>query len=372
MPDLWFPGAVRIPPTNSQKQGLTMMGSGERFFTWHTYEVDPNRLSAEVGARALNAAGTTPTFCFNPLSGVMAQMLPANKGGYTLRNLWGGVDTNFRGTIHMQVEVIAYAAQPFTSYMTPAAWATLARFMDWLDTWGIPRVFPAGQPLGSYDAAHKRIAPAASGHYGHSQWREQDHWDPGAIDIRRILSAGAAAAVVPTEETFALQRLLVSRGYLSKADVDGILGSKTKNAVKKYQQTLAHLGLLQPDDVDGAFGPTTAAADKEYTMITEQLKDIQKQLNTILDTLEKNFNVQLRGETPRALGTTKKSMPLADVLASAATAARRTELILNDGMRPSTARVRDYMSGRTNVKPGSLEDLQSAEADATDDGTVSK
>ena len=318
MPELWFPGATPVPPTSSQKQGLTMVGSGERFFTWHTYEADPLRLTAYAGARALNAAGTTPTFCFNPISGDLMQMLPATKGCYTLRNLAGGVDTNFRGTIHMQMEVIAYAAQPFTSYMSAAGWKKISALMDWLESWGIPRVFPAGQPLGSYGARHNRIAPAGSGHYGHSQWKEQDHWDPGYIDYRRILQATEYVAMDPV--------------------------------VKNLQEMLAAEGLLKPSDVDGVYGPITAAAEKEYKMLSEQINAINKKLDTILESL---VVPTTSDEAKRVFGTKASSLPLGKAIGGAGMAARRSEIILNVQFPEATELVRSWTRGETATKPGS-------------------
>ena len=236
MPDLWMPGVTRLPPHGPRK-GLTMDGTGERYFTWHTFEADPLHLSALAGAQALNAAGTTPTFCLHPLTGDLVQMLPADVGCYTLANAPGGRETNRAGTIHMQVEVIGEAAHPFTDTMTAAGWATLARLMDFLTSWGIPRTWPAGQPAATAAGPHNRIGPGPSGLYGHSQWGEGNtHWDPGGIDIRRISAATTAAD--PDPRVTARQRELVKAGLLDPANVDGIDGPQTQAAWRRYMATL--------------------------------------------------------------------------------------------------------------------------------------
>lgn len=240
MAELWMPGVTRLPPTGP-RQGLTMTGTGERYFTWHTFEGSDiqHRMTALQGAAALNRAGSTPHFCGNPITGDLVQMLPADVGAYTLANAPGGPETNRAGSIHMQIEMLAEAREPWTEYATPAGWAMVARLMDFLESWGIPRVWPAGQPAATAAGPHNRIGPGPPGHYGHSQWKDQEpslHWDPGALDIRRILAATTAAD--PDPKVLARQRELVAAGLLEASDVDGIDGPQTQAAWRRYMAAL--------------------------------------------------------------------------------------------------------------------------------------
>ena len=246
MPELWMPGAIRIIPDRTDRRGGPMTGSPGRYFTWHTFEgANVLRLSATSGARMLNAAGTSPTFCLHPVTGEVAQMLPANASCYTLENAPGSVETNRAGEIHMQAEVLAEARNPFTGYMSPAGWDAVARIVDFAESWGIPRAWPAGRPAATPGGPHNRIGPGPSGHYGHSQWRDQPsgHWDPGAVDTARILAAtqqpAADPAVLAEQQTY--NRALAGRPGWTPIPEDGIPGPLTTAAKEAYMTTLDDL-----------------------------------------------------------------------------------------------------------------------------------
>lgn len=272
MPDLWMPGAIRVPATG--RKGGSMTGSAGRYFTWHTFEGRGVQYkSAEWGAAFLNRAGTTPTFCLNPLTGEVAQMLPADVSCYTLENAPGNVETNRAGTVHMQVEVLAEAREPFTGYMTAAGWDAVARLVDFAESWGVPRSWPAGPPAGSHQGPHNRIGPAASGHYGHSQWLDQPsgHWDPGAVDTRRILLSTRAPK--PDPDIKKLQLDLVEAGLLTPADVDGIDGPKTQAAKEAYVTQLDRIEGKIDDLIDRQASLATRKASHLMVAILQALRD---------------------------------------------------------------------------------------------------
>ena len=242
-------------PTDPKRRGGTMLGPDDKcYFTEHTFEGFrvAYRMTAEEGAARLIRAGTTPHFCGSIITGGLVQMLPANVSAYTLENAPGGVETNRAGRIHMQIEMLAEAREPWTEYATPEGWAMVARLMDFLESWGIPRVWPAGRPAATSGGPHNRIGPGPSGHYGHSQWRDQPsrHWDPGAVDTVRILGATAVSA-----------------------DPD----------VLARQKKLVEVGLLKPSDVDGIDGPITQKAWAIYMDIIDLLTDIKSGQQTILE-----------------------------------------------------------------------------------------
>jgi len=325
MPQLYFDRATIVRPTS--KQGLTMWGGGQRFFTWHTFQgKNITSVSAVTGARLLNAAGTTPTFCINFSRVEIAQMLPMTVGCYTLQNLPGGVETNRFGTIHAQAEVLANAEEPFTNNLSSSGLQLLEDFLGFLDEWDIPRVWPAGPPLGSYGAPHNRIGPGPSGHYGHSQWREQDHWDPGAINYKLVTTLGVAIAKDP--QVVKLQEELVEAGLLKSTQVTGILDTTTKEAKEKYMATLDEM--------------------------KAELQDVQGTLNEVLTLLKDNMVVRTdigdKGsdgltETQRVFGTTSSRISLARTVVGMALAARRTEVVMNYTFPKETARMRQWASG---------------------------
>jgi len=187
----WLPGAIVVP---ASVDGGSMLGGGA-FCTWHSFEADPHNLTAERGARSLVAAGHGGTFCVNPLSGDIAQMVPASRASRMLKNLPGGVQTNRHGDVHIQIEVIAFAREPFTSYWTPQGKSAIQKIAAFARAHGVPDVWPGGQPAHYPPLAgeSRRVAPnAGSGHYSHSQWLDNDHGDPGYVDTEAIIG------VVPT------------------------------------------------------------------------------------------------------------------------------------------------------------------------------
>lgn len=232
----WLAGAVRVEST----AGGDLLGGPPRW-VWHTFEADPKRLTAVVGARALRAAGHDAHFVFNPLSGQIAQLLPASRSARTLKNLAGGVQTNRLGSVCLQVEVIGFAAHPFTSILTPAGRAGLGKLVAFARAHGIPDVWPAGPPPAYPSGSSPRrtdIWTTRAGHYGHSQVPENDHGDPGAIDTRALFAA--AAPITSTGGRMDLYRGAdgrvwdvgpVGRRFISHPDVVRAYQAKSGNQV---------------------------------------------------------------------------------------------------------------------------------------------
>ena len=200
----WLTGATRIVST----AGGTLVGGPPRW-VWHTFEANPRRLSAVAGARVLHAAGNDVHFVFNPLTGDIAQMLPASVSGRALKNAPGGVETNRMGSACIQVEVIGFASQPFTGILTPAGQGGLGRLIRFARAHGIPDVWPAGPPPAYPDGYSVRSAGTwtrHAGHYGHSQVPENNHGDPGALNVRALFASAPATPPIhhPTKGAAAM------------------------------------------------------------------------------------------------------------------------------------------------------------------------
>lgn len=204
MPSVWMPGARVI---QASVDGGTYEG-GPKKVVWHTVEAPYTAKPSDMAAY-MNRMGYSVHLCWNPVTGEIVQMIPANKAGRGLENRSGGVQTNRGGSVVIQIEVVAQASDPFTK----TACKNLDKIMDWLRSWGIPDVFPAGSPGGSesYGPNSQRTVTnwSKSGHFGHSQVPENSHWDPGKIDINKILSAGTKQTPAPAPKP--------SGGYVVKA-----------------------------------------------------------------------------------------------------------------------------------------------------------
>lgn len=125
------------------------------------------------------------------------QHLSLTRAGRSLRNEAGGVETNRAGRILVQIELVGFAGTP-SSIGDP----------DDLDWFGREIVRPihllTGFPLmtlvewvaypASYGESARQRVPAArwaslSGVVGHQHAPENDHGDPGALDVARIIAA---------------------------------------------------------------------------------------------------------------------------------------------------------------------------------------
>src|SRR5690606_30854634 len=90
--------------------------------------------------------------------------------------------TNTHGQIHMQVEVVGYAANPWTDDLTDEGRAGLSRLIEFFRSWGIPDQWADDiRPPVYPGPGVKRLQPTESGHFHHAGWVVNDHGDPGAI-----------------------------------------------------------------------------------------------------------------------------------------------------------------------------------------------
>lgn len=183
MTDLWMPGVTRKPAT---QDGGSMTPGAPRA-VWHTTENDPASTTASSIANYLNGVGYQVHLVWNPVRGEIVQMIPADRAGRGLEHPAGTPETNRKGSVCIQIEVVGRAAQPFTD----GPLKRLDEVTAWLRSLGIPDAWPAGRPLPAdkaYGPNPTRSAGAwqLGGHFAHSQVPNNHHADPGAIDITRL------------------------------------------------------------------------------------------------------------------------------------------------------------------------------------------
>lgn len=136
------------------------------------------------------------------LRAARALKLPAspNRSGHTRC-----ANVNTEGRICVQIGVVADPADPFTDGPLTGA----GPIVGWLDSWKIPRRWPAGSPAehdARRDAAdgrqRNRAMWARGGHFGASQVPGCENTGPGGIDITRL--TGAALHEVHSLDTLAI------------------------------------------------------------------------------------------------------------------------------------------------------------------------
>ncbi len=102
-------------------------------------------------------------------------------------------EINAQGRLCVQICVVAFAWEPFTS----GPMAGLQEILDWLDSWGMPRSWP-GRPAPfphGHATYRNRRQWARGGHFGASQVPDWTAAGPGAVDVERLTGRRRAAAL---------------------------------------------------------------------------------------------------------------------------------------------------------------------------------
>jgi hypothetical protein len=193
--DAWMPGARCIRAKTDGGQ----LGGGAPRVVWLTLGADPRAVSVWSAAQRLNAEDRPPHLVWDPLTGDIAQLLPIVRAACALgtpehldyepaRVSQPPATVNREGRLCVQIGVLSSPREPFTSYQMIG----LAAILGWLDSWQIPRRWPAGQPAPFRQLARPRSRAlwARGGHYGASQVPGCDNIGPGGIDIDHLTMVG--------------------------------------------------------------------------------------------------------------------------------------------------------------------------------------
>jgi hypothetical protein len=177
------------------------LGGGAPRVVWLTLGADPKSVSAWSAAERLNHEARPPHLVWDPSSGDVAQLLPIVRAGCILgtrENIDYTPDApphrasrvNREGRLCVQIAVLGTPRDPFTAYHMLG----LAEIMAWLDSWAIPRRWPAGTPAPFRQPARPRSRAlwALGGHFGASQVPGCDSIGPGGIDIDQIAGTHVA------------------------------------------------------------------------------------------------------------------------------------------------------------------------------------
>jgi hypothetical protein len=187
---------------------------------WHALGADPQRVSARSAAQRLDQGGHPSHLVWNPHNGEIIQLIPILRAGRSLgpdQEPWlaswpekePAGNVNAEGRVCVQICVVAQAEEPFTD----GPMIGRREILTWLDSWGIPRSWPAGQPA-PFPECHATVRSrrlwARGGHFGSSQVPGLAATGPGAIDPERLTGrpgarAGQLAVAVPAPRALPLQ-----------------------------------------------------------------------------------------------------------------------------------------------------------------------
>lgn len=248
MSDLWYPNAVRMPANEDLWGSFT--GQKPKIVL-HTTE-GPHGVVDQGGDLYFGRSGTCPNATLAIVGGRwrICHHIPNNWGSDALVHN-GPVQTNRANVV--QVE-IAWTSADIAS-LPNEAYAELAAFCRWdSSVRGTPLIAPyVFAPAGD---AHRMTYDEwlnFSGICGHQHVPENDHTDPGALDVRKLIST-ANGTPPPTGN--------INR-YSGEPEV---AQGATGPAVKDLQWALnmvivpGHTPLV----VDGMFGPATRGTVVQY------------------------------------------------------------------------------------------------------------
>jgi len=202
----------------------------------HTTETPAG--TAQAVGRNLLRDGKPSHQVYDPADGTVVHLVDWGASAKSLKNLGGGVETNRRGGVY-QVEIVGFAAD--VPRYGDGWYANLGRYLTRVcDELGVPKVFPcrfvAGEGYGLN--ARQRLSHEAwmtvEGIIGHQHVPENSHWDPGALDVARLMQHmedGMSAADVEAvkQHTLGLHNLEVT--YLKDIEAritQRILDSETR------------------------------------------------------------------------------------------------------------------------------------------------
>jgi hypothetical protein len=284
MPDLWMPGAARHSVGDTGA-----MNGGPSRAVWHiTSNAHDWTFKNELGWFTGGGASVAPHLLWDPFTGELAQMFPADSRSLSLQND-GAVKTNRTGRYCIQIETVFTAGETVngkkyaTVRDTPCK--NLDQIMAWLRSLGIPDVWPGGAPTGFVrDTVSADMWANQGGHYGHHQVRGNSHVDPGPmpdlfahapakpkVSLAHVVYAAKhdpAAAQGHTshkDEVLLVEKALKAEGLLASGYVDGSFGSLTVSAYKAWQKRLGYTGSAA-DGIPGKTSLSKLAARHGFTV----------------------------------------------------------------------------------------------------------
>src|ERR1700761_775717 len=194
-----MPEASRI---RAETDGGPLAGGAPRA-VWLTLGAVPGAVSVQSAAQRLISQRRPCHLVWDPLTGDVAQLVSVLRAGRALGardaldwappavRLHAGA-VNAEGRVCVQIGVLGQDGEPFTG----GALAGVDAIMTWLDSWGVPRRWPAGRP-GGHRVSPSAVSPsgavsppdgrsralwARGGHFGASQVPQCENSGPGAID----------------------------------------------------------------------------------------------------------------------------------------------------------------------------------------------
>ncbi|WP_017543833.1 hypothetical protein [Nocardiopsis prasina] len=187
MAKAWMASAERIDGAAAR----TAAGIGAPRAVWTVTGTDPDVWSAREEALRLVREDRAAHLVWNPRDGGVAQALAATRRsplplGRTAR-FDRFLDHGDEGRVCIVVAVVSLEREPFTD----GPLLGLEPILEWLESWGVPRTWPAGPP-GLWSSPEDRTRVwSRGGHFGHDQVPGSLSTAPGRVNPEHVLTPGA-------------------------------------------------------------------------------------------------------------------------------------------------------------------------------------
>jgi hypothetical protein len=188
MPDRWMPGAEihdigdHAPTDGGPAKAIAHItwdknASAGAPQDWVSFDALVNYFTG-------SGAGAAPHIIWDPFSGRIAQLVPADSRSKSVVDSAGGTRTNRAGSVVIQVEAVFFpycrkGGQVYPRLVdTPCAgWD---RLHAWIASWGVPDMWPMGRPVDFTSHRSESVWESQGGWYAHAHVPENDHQDPGS------------------------------------------------------------------------------------------------------------------------------------------------------------------------------------------------
>lgn len=252
--DLWYPAAIRNPaPT--ELWGTYRDDDGQWKYLLHSTESDVFRPDDDSYFGHTSYPHFTAYLKTSEKLARIYQHIPINRAARALKNKPGGIETNADRVVQIEIVGRAHQAPTWPKALLDAVravglWVVEQTGMPWQST---VRFVAGGAGVRLNGPTFDNYA----GILGHQHAPENDHVDPGAIDIRYILEGGTpppepTPTPTPEDDMGTLYRneenglwFLVTGGLRFELDPDGIEGDPVR--AEQDRATIAELKNKNPD-----------------------------------------------------------------------------------------------------------------------------
>lgn len=282
----WLPGFERVDGTGSGDWAADDEDAPK--IVWHTTEGG----SVDGAIAALRAKSAWSHFVVDPKTKRKVQCVPLSQAAKALRHPGGTPQTNREKRVY-QIEMVGYAAHTQELTADELKWLGEEVLAPLSVATGTPLVKTGGfygqdcgwtlASVNSKSRMSRATFDKAVGNIGHQDVPDNDHWDPGKLDIDAIIAAAkakitsAVASVKPkfdpphypghflklgddNEDVKVLKVMLKVAGYGKLLNMRGSAASKfgpgTARAVKKLQADY-YKATGKAGKPDGIVGPLT-------------------------------------------------------------------------------------------------------------------